>query len=180
MKKWLDKDEISSLERQRSIFKETVKIDGNVTKGEFVGQSYTCLAIGIPIFILVQSLLFIHTLHREFVLRKDPAFASISKRARLLYILLQLMGLFWYIADLFRLIIDPPLLFRTATDSVGLLSFCNVIGYSCKIIPGMFYAVFLYQILLRIASVFETSHLAFGSRTLFVLKLLVLPIFISS
>ena len=127
---------------------------------------YLEFATGIMMAILFQSLLLIHSLYHEFKHRHNEEHQRICIQSRILYILLQLTGLYWTILDLFRFVILP----QSTT--------CHAIeAYSSKILPAVYYLIYLYLILLRLNSSFKGSYLESSKWRLYLLYgLTIIPI----
>ena len=134
------------------------------------GYLYYEPAVLIPIFIMLHLLLLSHTIYHEVKGRRNGSFENISIRARVFYIMIQIIGIYWLFDDLFRLVIDPyvPVLKNNYL--------CDIAGYSPKIIPGPFYGVYLYQILFRLDQAFTDSFLAMNKITIYLFQLCIIPI----
>ena len=124
--------------------------------------------IGIPIFIILQLSLLFHSIYHELSYRDNEVYQQVSRQSRILYISLQLIGLYWTIIDLFRLIIDPHTHISRGNTS------CDILGYSPLIVPAPYYLVYLYQILLRLDLSFKGSYLELSKRNLYTLGALTL------
>ena len=81
-------------------------------------------AIFIPLFIIVQSALLAHSLSIEW---------SRHFQTKVLFIILQLLALYWTVMDLIRYIIDP--LYPFLPHTLG----CPFLASSVRVIPGLFY-----------------------------------------
>eukprot|EP01083_Nonionella_stella_P189020 698073_1 len=112
--------------------------------------------IALPIVIVLQLLLLCHTIRNEYRSRGKH---HILLKLRFFYILLQLFGLLWSVIDLLRFVVDPfTLMLR---DDI----MCNVMAYTPKVVPILYYSVYLYQIYIRTESSFQNSAFAFSKRT---------------
>eukprot|EP01084_Bolivina_argentea_P194130 333042_1 len=126
------------------------------------------LAILMPILLIILLTMLSITLYNEYTKRNDPTFTKVTKKLRIPYIALQLIALYWLIIDFIRLTIDP----LTSTpqqqaNSIG----CDLMAWSPKILPLIYYFTYLYQVLLRLELSFKGSFLAFNKRTIFILSL---------
>ena len=135
---------------------------------------YLEFALGIPAFISLQLLLLFHSIHHEFVHRENEVYQQVSIKSRILYIILQFLGLYWTTNDLFCLVIDPQT--HLLRDNIG----CDIMAYSPKIIPWPYYLVYLYQVLLRLDSSLKGSYLELSKKTLYFLNAItVIPVIIA-
>merc|ERR1719242_2679998 len=122
---------------------------------------YLEFAIAIPLFLILQLVLLSHSIHQE---RSNPNQQRISFKLRILYIALQLVGIYWTILDAFRLLIDPVTTSPRSSDVI-----CHIMAYSPKIIPAPYYLLYLLQILLRLESSFRGSFLQLSNCTIYTL-----------
>ena len=125
-------------------------------------------AIFIPLFIALQLTLLCHTIYEYYKYRNHASFQKISKSSRTLYIVLQIIGLSWTLFDSFRFVIDPVALILR--NNIG----CDIVGTAPYYIIGPYYAVYLYQILLRLQASFRDSILEIPSYLMIILKLLII------
>ena len=123
-------------------------------------------AICTNLFILFFLSLLTHSLYIECSRRNDPNFQILSTHSRLGYIALQCLALYWTISDLIRYIIDPLLSILPNTIA------CEVLTYSTTLIPGLFYTVYLYLILLRLQNL-DGTHLKTSKCTIRLLRVLI-------
>eukprot|EP01083_Nonionella_stella_P159853 521919_1 len=105
---------------------------------------YLEYAISIPIVIVLQSALLIHTIYQEYTKCNELRLAL-----RILYIAIQVMGLYYTLMECVRFVIDPFIPLLRINHS------CSFSGYSSKIMPSLYYGVYLYQILLRLQGSFK-------------------------
>lgn len=118
------------------------------------------------LFVFVQLLLLIHSLHIEWSKRNDPNFQILSTQSRLGYIILQCLALYWTTSDLVRYIIDP--LESFLPNTIG----CVVLTYSTKLIPSLFYMVYLYLVLLRLQNL-DGTYLNTSKCTIVTLRIFI-------
>lgn len=123
-------------------------------------------AIFIGLFALIFLVLLTHSLYIEWSKRKDQNFQILSTQSRAGYIALQCLALYWTTSDLIRYIIDPLTSFLPNTI------ICIVLTYSSKIIPGLFYTVYLSLILLRLINL-DGTYLKTSKCTIRILRLLI-------
>ena len=128
-----------------------------------IGTSFLLSIWQAPLFLVLQSALLTHTLHNEYRLRNHKAMKRVSKLARFLCVFLQLMSILWVLGDVLRYGIDP------LTTSVRHTALCDFFGFQPQIIPGPYFAVYLFQILHRLDSVFKGSYLALSRYTVYLL-----------
>ena len=121
-------------------------------------RPYLPNAVVVPTIICFQSSLLFHSLYHEIKHHHNKESQKIFLQQRILYIVLQLTGLYWTILDLFRFVILP-----TRIN-------CNAIeAYSPKILPILYYLIYLYQIFLRLNTSFKGSYLELSKRNLYIL-----------
>ena len=115
--------------------------------------------------ILLQFLLLFHSLYHELKNRHDPKYQQISLQSRILYIVLQLVAIYFTILDLLRYVI------------LGQTHHCLAIeAYSPRIVGVVYYLIYLYHILLRLNASFKGSYLELSQRNLYILgALTVIP-----
>eukprot|EP01084_Bolivina_argentea_P029656 55065_1 len=139
-----------------------------VCKTDEFKAAFLEFGISIPVFIILQLTLLFNTIYHEYIQRNDTKYQSISLKLRVLFIVLQLIGLFWTIVDLFGFVIDPfTLMLR---DNTG----CDLTAYSPQIVPILYYGIYLYQVLLRLELSFADSFLALTKRSTIVLASFIL------
>eukprot|EP01083_Nonionella_stella_P041419 112314_1 len=128
----------------------------------YTGSYWTYVVI-LPLVIVIQLFLLSHAIYHEYTKRNNKKFQKISLRTRIAYLLLQCIGLYWTVVELFRLVIDPASL--VMQEGVG----CQFAAYTPKTAPPLFYSVYLYQIVLRLQSSFKGSYLELSRVTYYVL-----------
>ena len=131
---------------------------------------YLEFAIAIPLFLILQLTLLSHSIYHE---RCNQNQQRISLKLRILFIALQVVGIYWTILDACRLLIDPPTkIFQGSTV-------CLIMAYSPKIVPAPFYLLYLLQILCRLESSFTGSFLQLSKCTVYtLLSLILIPVII--
>ena len=113
-------------------------------------SSYWKYVISVPIMIILQSILLINScLHCKELL-------SIPKRISISVFSVQIIGLLWFISDIFKNIsfVQFP---QLIIDNKAL---CYITGYVDKIFPFLFTAALLYQLLIRLQITFKNSSFA--------------------
>ena len=143
------------------IMQACTDIDDHITT--IYTGSYLQYLIGIPIFIIVQTILLTYSIYNE-CLRKQSKSKKSAYKLRISSILLQTIALSWYINDLLRFIIDTNISskYTSSTSNTNILQHpipCNILSYTPKLMPIIYYTLYLYQILIRLAESFRTSHL---------------------
>ena len=89
---------------------------------------------------------------------------------RFLYLSMQIVAIYSLVQGLLRIAIDPhTMIFRTS-------SWCKILSYSRFYCPGIFYGLYLFQILLRLSASFHGTYLALSKFTLYTLGTLTLII----
>ena len=126
--------------------------------------------ITVLIIAILLSLL-AHSVYIEWSKRNDPNFQILSTQSRAGYITLQGLALYWTICDLLRYTIDPLKPFLPNTFG------CVFLTYSTTVIPGFFYTVYLYLILLRLENL-DGSYLKTSQHTLFLLRVLIFSVMV--
>ena len=124
-------------------------------------------AAALPLIILLQIVLFLHTIYNEYILRKSRTSGHVdaqSSRLRNLYVLLQIVGLFWTIVDVVN---------YGQIDMRSDIA-CNVTAFIPKFMPTIFYGLYFIQILLRLRRSFKGSHLALRTSTFCILSVLIM------
>ena len=127
------------------------------------------LSASFGLFALILLSLFLHSLFIEWSKRKDPNFQILSTESRIGYIAMQFVALYWTTLDVIRYTIDPLTSFLPNT--VG----CVVLTYSSPILAGLFYAIYLYLVLLRLQNL-DGSYLKTPRSTLIVLRCFILSV----
>ena len=113
---------------------------------------YLEFAVACPLFIVLQSGLLIFTIRHEIKNRHNEKYLETNQlKTRLLYILLQFIGLMWMITDLFRFVIHPQNNALKNGEYIG----CQLVAHIPKGMPVPFYSIYLYQILLRMDASFR-------------------------
>mmetsp|Transcript_14678 Transcript_14678/g.13178 ORF Transcript_14678/g.13178 Transcript_14678/m.13178 type:complete len:462 (-) Transcript_14678:219-1604(-) len=113
---------------------------------------YLEYAVFIPIFLVLQLLLLIYTIHKEY--KKEKYLQDVSIVVRFSFIALQLSGIYWSIIDLLRFVIDPQQGLMQNNEAL-----CSIVAYSPKIIVIIYYGVYLHQIFYRLDVSFKHSAL---------------------
>ena len=132
------------------------------------GDSFLDEAIGIPLFLSLHIALLVHSLYHEYTNREEPKFQK-QRRLRMWFIILQLVAIYALINEFFKL-------FDSFTSIVRHNAFCVIIPYVTKTISSVFYAAYLYQILLRLRLSFDGSHLALSKWTVAVMQVIIVLI----
>lgn len=117
--------------------------------------------------LLCLVVLVIHTLYNERAQRKKSKFKRV-RGMHSLYFALQIVALYWLIVDLFRFSIDP--FTQILQNSV----FCKIAAYSLNYLPGIYYGLFLSQILHRLVTSFKGSYLELPQWCIYTLFCMVL------
>ena len=117
---------------------------------------YLEFALGLPIIIVLQSTLLFHSLYHEHKYCRNREYQQISLQSRILYVVQQLVGLYWCLLNLIRYV-------RLQT-SVHCFE-----AYSSRIVPFVYYGIYLYQILLRLYASFKGSYLELSRCQLYTL-----------
>ena len=129
-------------------------------EGHSSGGFYWESTITGPLIFSLQLILL-------FVTLCNKSFHAISLQARILYISLQLTCLYWALADYLRYVVDPY--YHFLPDTI----FCDITAFTSRAIGCLCYALYLYQILLRLETSFATSHLKPSWITIFTFKLII-------
>eukprot|EP01083_Nonionella_stella_P108169 314305_1 len=137
---------------------------------DFIGGIWVEIPISILPVIILQVLWLCHTVRTEYIVHKTMHPNKSYKFQRILHLSLQIIGLCWTISDVFCFIIDPHTLILR--NNIG----CYIVAYIPKVVPGVYYGLYLYQILLRLESSFRDSCLAISKRTIIIFKVLIIPI----
>lgn len=137
-------------------------------EGRNVGEPdgpYLAIAISLPLFIILQLLLLIISICQQLKLKanNDRDKAEISLKSRLLYITLQCIALIWTLVDLLRAVIDPHTRILNQEDFS-----CQIYAFIPKIIPILFYVLYLYQIMSRLETSLSNSYLAIGKNVVYI------------
>ena len=132
---------------------------------------YYDFLISIPLFVTLQAALAVretiyHYRYRE-RLRKIPLLSRIA------YILLVFVGLSWSFVDLFRFLIDPQISVFPGTPA------CDILVYFVKTLPGIFYGLYLFCILVRLETAFGQSYLSLHRVTVYIFRTFILLIFVA-
>eukprot|EP01083_Nonionella_stella_P079603 218518_1 len=134
------------------------------------------IEIPLTIFpvIVLQILWLYHTVHTEYTRHKTSTASQAPNKAykfqRTLHLSLQIVGLCWTINDVLSRVIDPHTLILR--NNIG----CYIAAYIPKVVPGVFYGLYFYQIVFRLEASFGDSFLAMSKTTTIILKLLIIPI----
>lgn len=111
-------------------------------------QAVYWLEVGyLPIFFIIQLLLFIHTIYKMLTLNEQ-----ISKTLLYLYISLQIIAVIWSILNLMRFAITP-----SSLDTVSNPTYCIISAYNSRLFTFLFYSIVLLIILLRLDGAFKGS-----------------------
>eukprot|EP01084_Bolivina_argentea_P238406 400529_1 len=136
--------------------------------------SFLELSLSIPIFIIFQLLLLIHTLFYEYKYYQEKRkIINSNISVRILFILLQICGLYWTFIDLLRFIIDPNTFMLR--NNIG----CALVAHSPKIAPIIYYTIYLHIILLRLKLSFKDTYVAIHKCTFIILLSIIIIPFIS-
>ena len=95
---------------------------------------------------------------------------------RILYIVMQIVALFWLVMDSLRLSIDP----NTGSHMIQHPLICKITAYVQYWPPTIFYGCYLFQILLRLDTSFAGSYLALKQRTVYTLGVAVIVVPVAS
>eukprot|EP01084_Bolivina_argentea_P154881 269962_1 len=115
-------------------------------------------ALSTSICIILLFVLIGNTIYNEYWTTNCQ---HIAIKSRLLYIILQIVAIYYIGNELFRFTIDPQTHILRDRLNIG----CNISTYSTKVILGVYYAIYLYQILLRLEKSFDGSFLALKKST---------------
>lgn len=105
------------------------------------------------IFLLLHILLLTHSFYHEYIRRNSKRFAKV-KVMRWMYIGMQGIALIWIIIYMLVFGIDPH------TPVIRNTFLCDLSAYSLCYIPGIFYGIYLFQLVLRLEVSFQGSYLA--------------------
>lgn len=142
-----------------------------VCVNEFATEHYSIYIAFNAIIILLMLVLLIHTIAQRGCRSKSRVDGGREGHMMYgLYIVLQLVALYWLITDCLRYSIDPH------TSILRGSFLCKFSAYSSYYIPGIFYGLYLYQILLRLDTSFRGSYLELSKCSLYTLRTLVLLI----
>ena len=134
--------------------------------------AYLEYAITIPILLILQFGLLIHTLYNERNIRQKRKTSRKKGKywlsLRILFLALQCIGILETVNTLMRLVIDPPL--QTFQDTI----ICDIVAYYPKISLPIYYAIYLMQILLRLHLSFKDSSLELSKMSVIMLSLLII------
>ena len=114
-------------------------------------------------FVFIFFILLMHSLYIEWSKRNNPNFQILSTQSRTGYITLQCLALCWTTMNLIRYTIDP--LESFLPNTIG----CDALTYSSKLIPILFYMVYLYLVLLRLENL-DGTYLNTSWRTVSILR----------
>eukprot|EP01084_Bolivina_argentea_P319152 553584_1 len=109
-------------------------------------------AVSLGIFIPLQILLSINTLKYECSRTEKH---SIKKSLNYSFIALIIVGLYWFIVDLLRFVIDPHLLLLQNNNIL-----CMIVAYSPKMIPFVYFTLVFHQLIYRLETSFRGSFLS--------------------
>jgi len=126
-------------------------------------------SVFLPIVLLLELALFVRSICIEIRIRKSGQ--QRVKRLRTLFYVLQMVALYWMIMDLFIYVFDP--LTGILRNTIG----CDM-ALSPKIVPAVYYTVYMFQIVLRLDFSFKGSYLALRKLTLYGLNAMVFVPFI--
>ena len=121
------------------------------------------------IVIALQVILFLQTLYRECSHRNMDKYTNI-RTLRMMFICMQLLSLLFQISDSFLFTIDVYL------PALRPTFVCQFIAHSVLYFPGLFYGLYLYQIVLRMQISLKGSALALSTTTRWILKIMILLI----
>ena len=107
-----------------------------------------CLGILIPLQLLICFTTFKYECARS---KNQPLFA-IKKPLTYSFVALVITGLYWYIIDLFRFLIDAQTSFVQDNRI-----FCTICAYSPKLLPFIFFTLVFYQLIYRLEISFRGS-----------------------
>lgn len=125
----------------------------------------------MSLLILTLCCLLTHSLYTEFSERNDLNSEILSIKSRVGYIVLQCLALYWVTSDLIRFIIDP--LHSFLPNTFG----CIFLTYSATMVPGVFYTVYLYLILLRLENL-NGSYLSTSVHTSSILRFFITSVMV--
>ena len=138
----------------------------------FIGGYFYELTILLPFFLFLMLLLLCHSIKNQYVHRDDVKFNK-QKNARIRYFCLQFIAIYWFISDLFRLVLDP----KYAIIRNNIL--CKITAFSSRICALVFYGIYLFSICIYLEESFKGSYLALNRWTMFILKGIIVLIPIS-
>ena len=120
---------------------------------------WTEFCILLPIIIIMQFAILSHTIYHEITRRHQKQFKKVPIKSRLSFYVLQILGLWWTICDFLRLTIDPGTYILHNHTTYQYNAVCSIVAYTPKIMPCLYYLVYLYQILMRLRTSFIDSYL---------------------
>lgn len=135
-------------------------------------ESYAIYATIASLVLVLQICLFCMGIYEEYHHHHDPKFQKVAI-ARILYLMMISIGLFWIIIYFLGAIIDP------VTEILHDTLFCTVFPYSLYIIPCCFYGLFLMQIQFRLENSFTGSFLALSKVSIIILRTIIFLIIIT-
>ena len=130
---------------------------------------YLEVATSLPLCIIFQISLLFTSIYQLLRLNTAQinAVIKISQKTKILYILLQCIGLIWTISDLLRVLIDP------FTRFLRLSLACDIVAVIPHIIPVLFYLVYLYQVFVRLETSLTNSYLQISRTNVYILNSLI-------
>lgn len=114
--------------------------------------------VGIAV---LHALLFVHTLWHEYTQQNERKFRKV-RTLRILYITMQIVSMLWLLGDTLR-----------KTINVDSAFWCKFQSHFVMLIPTIYYAIYLFQLLLRLEASFKSSYLALSRRNSYILRTLV-------
>lgn len=123
------------------------------------------------IFLLLLVIFFIRTVAAQLT-NKDAIQKAELHTLRLLYLIMQGLGILWLTDDLFRFTIDPHT--HILRDSI----LCKLLPLAVLYIIPWFYTLYLVQLEVRLETAFKGSTLALSRKTTYILRtfILILPL----
>eukprot|EP01084_Bolivina_argentea_P106809 191045_1 len=118
-------------------------------------------AISLPLICCLQIALLLHTMYHECHQKRKRTKKSNPIKLRALYIMLQILGIYWTLNDLLMFVIDPNV---TILGDVS----CSVLTRLKKMIPGLYYFCYLLQILTRLEKSFKDTFLEMNKVTIYI------------
>eukprot|EP01084_Bolivina_argentea_P316180 547994_1 len=130
--------------------------------------SFFEFAVFLPIIIFLQITLLIHTIYNEFIKHGNYSKNKTERLLKILFLMMQLTGLYWAVEDMCRFVIDPfTHIFRQNV-------LCELSAISPKFISFLYYAIFLLFILFRLKISFKGSYFEISQRNLYLLSLFII------
>lgn len=125
---------------------------------------YLWNAITIPIMVILQVVLLIHGMIHHYAAYKRNT--NQSTKHSILYLTMVILGLYYLLNELFRLVVDPH------SPRIQHTILCAITAYTPRILPYLFYFIYIFQILFRIEAAFRDSYLAISKDILNIITVL--------